>query len=150
VLCRELCKNGCTDRDAVWVVDSGGLMEACVSWLQIGTTWQIPLNHICAAVMQSYVKLLWPLITKPHHSTTYVDVAYCYRPSRVVCRSVCLSVTLVSPAKMAPTIDMPFGFRTRVGPRNHALPRISSIKSNSLIVCRHRPSQGVQRTPKLV
>jgi len=38
-----------------------------------------------------------------------------------VCRSVCLSVTLVSPAKTAETIEMPFGSRTRVGPRDHVL-----------------------------
>jgi len=30
---------------------------------------------------------------QPHRSTTYVDAAYCYRPSSVVCRSVCRSVT---------------------------------------------------------
>jgi len=35
---------------------------------------------------------------RPHRNTTYVDAAYCYRPSRVVCRSVCQSVTVVSPA----------------------------------------------------
>ena len=58
-----------------------------------------------------------------HHSTTYVDVAYCYRPRSVVCRSVCLSVTLVSPAKTAALIEMPFGLRTRLGPRNHVLDR---------------------------
>jgi len=29
-VCCELCKNGCTDRDAVCVVDSDGPMEACV------------------------------------------------------------------------------------------------------------------------
>jgi len=33
--------------------------------------------------------------------------------------SVCPSVTLVSPAKTAAPIEMPFGLRTRVGPRNH-------------------------------
>jgi len=42
-----------------------------------------------------------------------------------VCLSICLfdglSVTLVSPAKMAAPIEMPFGLRTRVGPRNHVL-----------------------------
>jgi len=32
---------------------------------------------------------------------TYVDAAYCYRPSSVVCRSV----TLVSPAKMHGSTD---------------------------------------------
>jgi len=35
--------------------------------------------------------------------------------------SVSRSVTLVSPAKMAEPIEMPFGLRTRVGPRNHVL-----------------------------
>jgi len=35
--------------------------------------------------------------------TTYVDAVYCYRPS-VVCRSV----TLVSSAKTAEPIEMPF------------------------------------------
>jgi len=34
------------------------------------------------------------IIIRPHRSTTYVDAAYCYRPSRVVCRSVGLSVCL--------------------------------------------------------
>jgi len=53
--------------------------------------------------------------------STYVDVPYCYRSSIVVCLSVCRSVTLVSPAKTAPPIEMPFGFRTRVGPGNHVL-----------------------------
>jgi len=48
----------------------------------------------------------------PHHSTTYVDAAYCYRPSSVVCG---LSVTVVSPAKMAEPTEMPFGLRTWVG-----------------------------------
>jgi len=35
--------------------------------------------------------------------------------------SVCLSVTLVSPAKTAEPIEMPFWLRTRVGPGNHVL-----------------------------
>jgi len=35
--------------------------------------------------------------------------------------SVCWSVTLVSPAKTAELIEMPFGLRTRVGPTNHVL-----------------------------
>ena len=42
---------------------------------------------------------------------------YCYRPSSVVCRSV----TLERFAKMAEPIEIPFGFRTPVGPRNHVL-----------------------------
>jgi len=39
----------------------------------------------------------------------------------VVCLSVCRSVTLVSPAKTAGPVEMPFGLRTRVGLRNHVL-----------------------------
>jgi len=35
--------------------------------------------------------------------------------------SVCLSVTLVSPAKTTELIEMPFGIRTWVGPGNHVL-----------------------------
>jgi len=34
---------------------------------------------------------------------------------------VCLSVRLVSRAKTAEPIEMPFGLRTRVGPGNHVL-----------------------------
>jgi len=59
---------------------------------------------------------------RPHRSTTYVDAAYCYRPSSVVCRSVCLSVCCTSePCKTAAPIDMLFGLRTVVGPRNSVL-----------------------------
>ena len=55
----------------------------------------------------------------------YVDAAYCYQPSSAVCLSVglsvCLSVTLVSRAKTAEPIEMPFELRTWVGPGNHVL-----------------------------
>jgi len=61
------------------------------------------------------------IITKMHRSTTHVDMACCYRPSSVVCLSVCLSVTIVSPAKMAEPIEMMFQLRTRVVPTNHVL-----------------------------
>jgi len=53
--------------------------------------------------------------------TTCVDAVYCYRPSSVVCRSVCLSVCHTSPAKMAEPIEMPFAFWARMGPGNHEL-----------------------------
>ena len=39
----------------------------------------------------------------------------------MVCLSDGLSVTIVSPAKTAEPIEMPFGLWTRVGPRNHVL-----------------------------
>ena len=99
-------------------------MKTCVgprkhvlSGVHTGATWQIPSNRPCAAVVRPVVKLLWPLIIKPHRSTMYVDAAYCYRPNSVVCRSV----TLVSPVKMAAPFEMPFGLRTLVGPRNDVL-----------------------------
>jgi len=38
--------------------------------------------------------------------------------------SVGLSVTLVSPAKTAEPIEMPFVLRTWVGPRDHVLDRV--------------------------
>ena len=38
---------------------------------------------------------------------------------RLVGLSVGLSVTLVSPVKTAEQIEIPFGLKTRVGPRNH-------------------------------
>ena len=31
-LCRDLCKNGLTDREAIPVMDSGGPKEACIKW----------------------------------------------------------------------------------------------------------------------
>ena len=48
----------------------------------------------------------------------HVDAVYCYQLSSVVCLSVTLSVglsaILVSPAKTAKPIEMPFGLRTLV------------------------------------
>jgi len=62
-------------------------------------------------------------IFRPHRSTTYVDATYSYRPSIAwsVGRSVFRSVTLVSPAKTAAPIKLPFGLRTWLGPGNHVL-----------------------------
>jgi len=54
---RERCEDGCTDRDAVWIVDSGGPKEACAHWRHL-------LNTIKPSVCGSdaiFVKLLWPL-----------------------------------------------------------------------------------------
>ena len=39
----------------------------------------------------------------------------------MVCLSVCLSATLVSPAKTAEPIAMPSGLRTWLGPKDHVL-----------------------------
>jgi len=58
--------------------------------------------------------------------STYVDAAYCYRPSRVVWSVLSdgRSVTVVSPAKTAEPIEMQFSSRTRVGPKNHVLAEV--------------------------
>ena len=52
-------------------------------------------------------------IIRPHHSTMYVDVVCCYRPS---CG---LSVTLVSPAKMACCLSWGFGWAQGIMERGH-------------------------------
>jgi len=52
--------------------------------------------------------------------TTYVDAACCYRPSRMVGRSV----TLLSPANTAEPIEIPFGLKTRMRPGNRVLNRV--------------------------
>ena len=49
------------------------------------------------------------IIFRLHHSTTYVDAAYFYRPSRP------WSVAVMRPAKTAEPIKMLFGLWTRVG-----------------------------------
>jgi len=70
----RLCKNGWTNRFAVWVVDLGGpkgaqsYSPACTSaqgvliWGQDDATWWIQLNRPSAAVMLPWVKFLWPLL----------------------------------------------------------------------------------------
>jgi len=50
-----------------------------------------------------------------------VRSAYCYRSSSVVCRSVSRVCHLVSPAKTAEAIEMPFASTTVVGPGKHLL-----------------------------
>jgi len=70
------------------------------------------------------------ILVRLHHSTTYVDAIYCYRPSSVVCRSVSQSVTLASPAKMAEPIEMPFGLWAWMSPRNHVLDGVQILHGN--------------------
>ena len=48
-------------------------------------------------------------------------VTHCYVAAHRVAWSVCHSVTLVSHAKVAEMIKLPFVFQTRVGPMNHVL-----------------------------
>jgi len=76
----EPCKNGCTDRGAVWVEDAGGPKEPDPSWEK-------------AILME-----------KGRPLVKYRD-----------------TLRWSSCAKTAEPIDMPFGLRIRVGPRNYVL-----------------------------
>jgi len=59
-------------------------------------------SDIAIFVLKRDVKLqLTVVVVRPHRSTTYVDAAYCYRPSSVVCLSVGLSVCLSVRGKWA-------------------------------------------------
>ena len=72
--CRELCRNGWTDRLAFALrTRVGWRMHKLIIFAMwrhsahmgghIGTTWRIRFNHRpSAAAMRSYVKLLWPLV----------------------------------------------------------------------------------------
>jgi len=51
-------------------------------------------------------------IIRPHRSTAYIDAAYCYWQSSVICRS---AVRILIPAKMAEPIEVPFGLLTHMG-----------------------------------
>jgi len=79
-----------------------------LGWVQgmhIGATWQIRFNRACAVTMRFFCQItlttghhcyyyynFYYYYYRPHRSTTYVDAAYCYRPSSVVCWSVGRSV----------------------------------------------------------
>jgi len=54
--------------------------------------------------------------------------------------SVCLSVTIVSPAETAEPIAMLFGLWTRVGPRNHVLDKGPDPPREQAILRRERGS----------
>jgi len=54
----------------------------------------------------------------PHRSTTYVDAAYCYQPSSVVCRSVCHTN---EPCKNGCTDRDAIWVEVWGDPRNHVL-----------------------------
>ena len=69
--------------DTVWVtLLQIFLLPASICWQLLGS-WRR-----CYSSQQCYVHCLRTIINL-HRTTTYVDVAYCYRWSSVVCRSVC-------------------------------------------------------------
>jgi len=79
------CKNGWTDRDAVWIEDSVGPKERRIRWDPV----QIPMGR------GNFVGKSIPRHLRRHPP--------------------------VSCAKTAEPIEMPFGSRTRLGPRKHVL-----------------------------
>ena len=125
-VCREPCKNGWTDRDAVWVVDSGRPRKLV---LEGGPDHSCKLAIFTGKIMPGHVR--W-------HST----VGYAKQPNQSKCRLGCGLKELcirspvwrnnfgteharrhsaVSCAKMAEQIGMPFGLWSRVGPMKHVL-----------------------------
>ena len=75
-------------------------------------------NHHSLTLASTYCT-----VVRPHRSTTYVDAAYSYRPSSVVCLSVCLSVCHTSePCKNGCTDRAAFWVEDLMGgPGNHVL-----------------------------
>jgi len=67
-----------------------------------------------------------------------VDVPYCYRPSSVVCQSLCQSFTIVNAAKTSEPIDISFRLWSLVGPRNHLFNgvKIAHTKGNFEAHCK--------------
>ena len=62
------------------------------------------------------------IFIRPHRSTAYVDAAYSYQPSSVVCLSVCQSVCHTSePCKNGCTDRAAFWVEDLGGPGNHIL-----------------------------
>ena len=92
-------------------------LPACCSYIQPYTHTHTHSHTYCHPQLRispdppSYQYII---IISLHRNTTYVDAAHCYTRSSTVCQSVCLSVRIVSLAKMAEPILMPFGMLTWV------------------------------------
>jgi len=103
---------------------SGRLKKACIGGCTLAQSleyhWTVHVRWWCG-LLSNDVDHLLALSLGCIACTTCIDAACCYQTSCVICPSVCRSVTLVSAAKMAQPIKMPFGLRTQVGPRNHVL-----------------------------
>ena len=114
-------------------VDVSGLLAAQVGWLGLRVA-----GHLVLSVHSSDepdVLLYWLMhddstinismdviiiVIWLHHSAMYIDMYCHYRQSSVVCQ-LRGSVAIMSPAKTAELIEMPFGLWTRVGQSNHVL-----------------------------
>jgi len=81
--CSQLCKNGSTDRDAVWVVDSGRSKEACIR--------SVHLRRRCGLF---FVKLLGLLVITFHVRHSRDEM---YSSHDLLC--VCLSLSTFPPRR---------------------------------------------------
>jgi len=64
-------------------------LATCGYGLQRSSIIELSMCGGDAAFLSNYFDHLLGIIIRTHRSTTYVDAAYCYRLSSVVCRSVC-------------------------------------------------------------
>ena len=95
-------------------------LTAQVGWLGLSVGGHLALslnssNEPDELSCNGTINIAIVVIIRSHRSTTYVDAAYCYRPSSVVCRSV----TLVNRIITAEPTAMLFALRTRANPRHH-------------------------------
>ena len=128
-----ICMHSLYCRDAVAVVTrrwSGNSLMMLLRMARLRsrhrlrrTSWlcSVDVDKLCTDLCQTALRSVshFIVITGPHHSTTCVEAACCYRPSSMVCQFV----TVVSPVKTAELIEMPFRLWTLVGLRNHVLDR---------------------------
>jgi len=62
-LCCDLCRNGWTDRNAVWIVDSDGPKEACVkSGCTLAQSGEYDWTIRVRGRYGLFAKLLWPRV----------------------------------------------------------------------------------------
>ena len=109
-----------------WGTDQRGFGEAPSAKTQL-----LHLVRSIRTVMRSksWLKCTVFIVFRPHRSTTYVDAAYCYQPSSVVCRSVGRSICHTSePCKRGWTdwdavwvvdLDRPMNHKLDGGPDPH-------------------------------
>jgi len=95
----ELCKNGWTNRDVVWDLNSGGPKQALLSRVHTVATWRIPLNHPRVAAMRPIVELLWPLVVVIRYAVAHIGNAHqliiCYSQSHTIWYNVLFLLVII-------------------------------------------------------
>jgi len=57
-------------------------------WTRVHQLWQVPRTGAWLAGITVLLLVGFGFLFRPHRSTAYVDVAYCYRQSSMVCLSI--------------------------------------------------------------